>query len=127
MYVYWLERFAIQMHGVHAIPLERTLVIGSQTRLSTTVLDIFLDEKQEPVFLLPTFEAKEEINQALSNTAEEQFAADPFWYDDSEAWAQAKTKYTVLAPYSNQDLRDAYLKIQVPTPNDLLLKTFSSR
>ena len=28
------------------------------------------------------FEATEEINQALSNTASEKFAADPFWYDD---------------------------------------------
>jgi hypothetical protein len=44
------------------------------------------------------------------------------WFDQADAWTQAKTMFPVLAAYDNADLRQTYLT-QSPSLWDLLVKT----
>ncbi len=71
----------------------------------------------------PSIALTDEQDQALRDVAKDFDALyGPRWFDDAEAWDKARSQYGVLAGYSDEELRTAFIR-QGPRLVDVLTET----
>ena len=71
----------------------------------------------------PSIALTDEQDQALRAVAKHfDVLYGPRWFDDGEAWEKARSQYDVLAGYSDEELRTAFIR-QGPRLVDVLTET----
>ena len=81
----------------------------------------FIDTDEQASTALPDLTpVEDDAIRAAAETLGKEYGVN--WFDQAEAWAQAKDDFPLLASYDDADLRQTYLK-QKPKILDLFLKT----